>query len=515
MSSPSRQMPGSARGTGPVVQNEGASPQERVKILLVDDNPDNLVSLEAALDTLGQELVSARSGTEALRYLLESDFAAILLDVKMPDMDGFETAELIRSRKRSQHTPILFLTAYRNEEHLFRGYDLGAVDFLFKPIVPEILRSKVAVFVELSRSAQLQRRQAEILAKAELKFRTLLEAAPDAMLITTAEGQIVLANSRADDMFGYSRLELLGSNIRLLVPAWTLSRYHVGELASICKDGSAFPSEISSSPLQTEEGLLITSAIRDISERKRAEQRIAEQTQQLHEANRELRHLSSRIVAVRDDERRRLGRELHDSQGQYLAAIKMNLEMIETTDAALSTIQKSALTEAITLLERSMREIRVISHLLHPPLLDEIGLQAVVPWYLNSFSERSGIQIDLQMPSDISKLPDQVELAVFRVLQECLTNVHRHSGSKSASVKILPEENGVTLEVRDQGKGLNAPNGSDPVMGVGITGMRERVRELGGQFDITSGADGTFVRAVFPFVEQIDRHVVKLQSDLV
>src|SRR5467141_725968 len=202
-------------------------PKQKVKILLVDDNPDNLVSIEAALETLNEEIVSVRSWTEALRYLLENDFAAILLDVKMPEMDGFEAAELIRSRKRSQHTPILFLTAYRNEEHLFRGYDLGAVDFLFKPIVPEILRSKVAVFVELSRSAQRQRRQAEILAKAELKFRSLLEAAPDAMLMTTAEGQIVLANSRADDMFGYSRQELLGSNICMLVPSWTLSSYHV------------------------------------------------------------------------------------------------------------------------------------------------------------------------------------------------------------------------------------------------------------------------------------------------
>src|SRR6202022_3885949 len=447
---------------------------DKVKILLVDDNPDNLVSLEAALDTLGQELVSARSGTEALRYLLENDFAAILLDVKMPDMDGFETAELIRSRKRSQHTPILFLTAYRNEEHLFRGYDLGAVDFLFKPIVPEILRSKVAVFVELSRSAQRQRRQAEILAKAEQKFRSLLEAAPDAMLITSAEGEILLANSRADDMFGYSRQELIGKNIQLLLPQWSLAGPgKVGELASVCKDGATFPAEITSSPLQTEEGLLVTSAVRDVTERKRAEQRIAEQTQQLHDANRELRHLSSRIVAIRDEERRRLGRELHDSQGQYLAAIKMNLEMIETTDAALSPVQKSALTEAVTLLERSMREIRVISHLLHPPLLDEIGLQAVVPWYLNSFSERSGIQIDFEMPSDIAKLPDQVELAVFRVLQECLTNVHRHSGSKVAKVKILPEQSSVTLEVSDQGRGLSSQNGSDPVMGVGITGMRE------------------------------------------
>jgi PAS domain S-box-containing protein len=517
MSSPSRQV-GDPLGSGASAaggQREEGPSRDKVKILLVDDNPDNLVSIEAALDSLNEDLVSARSGTDALRYLLESDFAAILLDVKMPDMDGFETAELIRSRKRSEHTPILFLTAYRNEEHLFRGYDLGAVDFLFKPIVPEILRSKVAVFVELSRSAQRQRKQAEILAKAELKFRSLLEAAPDAMLITTAEGEIVLANTRSDDLFGYSRQELLGQNIRVLVPSWTLSSYHVGELTSVCKDGSTFPSEISSSPLQTEEGLLITSAVRDISERKRAEQRIAEQTQQLHEANRELRHLSSRIVAIRDEERRRLGRELHDSQGQYLAAIKMNLEMIETTDAALSTIQKSALTEAITLLERSMREIRVISHLLHPPLLDEIGLQAVVPWYLNSFSERSGIQIDLDMPSDIAKLPDQVELAVFRVLQECLTNVHRHSGSKVAKVKILPEEASVTLEVFDRGRGMASQNGSEPVMGVGITGMRERVRELGGHFEINSDAEGTVVRAVLPFGDQLGKHTVKLQSDLV
>src|SRR5438105_921191 len=177
-------------------------PKQRVKILLVDDNPDNLVSIEAALETLDEELVLAQSGTEALRHLLESDFGAILLDVKMPEMDGFETAELIRARKRSEHTPILFLTAYRNEEHLFRGYDLGAVDFLFKPIVPEILRSKVAVFVELSRSAQRQKQQAEVLAKAEQKFRSLLEAAPDAMLITSAGGEIVLANSRTDALFG-------------------------------------------------------------------------------------------------------------------------------------------------------------------------------------------------------------------------------------------------------------------------------------------------------------------------
>ena len=133
----------------------------RAKILLVDDSPENLIALEAVLESLGQDLVKATSGFEALRHLLDEDFAAVILDVKMPDMDGFETAQLIRSRKRSQNTPILFLTGFRNEEHLFRGYDLGAVDFLFKPIVPEILQSKVSVFVELSKNAALLRSQAQ------------------------------------------------------------------------------------------------------------------------------------------------------------------------------------------------------------------------------------------------------------------------------------------------------------------------------------------------------------------
>jgi len=240
------------------------------------------------------------------------------LDVRMPDMDGFETAELIRSRPRSREIPILFLTGYRNEEHLFRGYDLGAVDFLFKPIVPEVLRSKVAVFVELSHTNAKLKEQARVLQKAEQRFRSLLEAAPDAMVMCRVDGEVVMVNSRTEILFNCGRDKLMSKNFRTLVPGWGFRLPEAWdddsgaavepvqqrvELHAFPEGRAPFPVEITFSPLHTEEGLVVTSAIRDISERKRTEEqirqlntsleaRVLERTEALMRSNEELQQFA-------------------------------------------------------------------------------------------------------------------------------------------------------------------------------------------------------------------------------
>jgi signal transduction histidine kinase len=355
-------------------EGNSMSKQERVNILMVDDQPAKLLTYEVMLAELDENLIKANSGREALEILLKNDIAVVLMDVSMPEINGFELAELIRQHPRVQRTAIIFISAvHLTDLDRLRGYQRGAVDYISVPVVPELLRAKVSVFSELHRQAH-----------------------------------------------------------------------------------------------------------------------------QLESLNRELSRLSSRLMSAQDEERRRFARDLHDGIGQDLAAAKIMLEVMLQRP---SMRDDKSVGDTSDIIDRAIQQVRSVSHLLHPPLLDEGGLCAALRWFLDGMSERSGIEtaLDLQPPG-FPRLAPHLETNVFRIVQEALTNVFRHSHARRAVVTLVHNERNLVLTVRDDGKGVGEQTmqflpGS---IGVGLGGMRERARELGGDLRMKNANPGTIVEIVIP-----------------
>jgi signal transduction histidine kinase len=341
---------------------------EKVNILMVDDEPGKLLTYEAILTQMGENLIKAHSAPEALEHLLKTDIAIVLMDVKMPELDGFELAKMIREHPRYQDVAIIFISgALITDLDRLKGYERGAVDYISIPVIPELLRAKVKVFAELYRKT------------------------------------------------------------------------------------------------------------------------------------RQLEMLTAEIVVLQDEERRRLARELHDGIGQMLAALLMNVSIVQSQSQKLDAKGARAVSENAQLLQQVSTEIRTMSHLLHPPLLEDAGLASALRWYTDEFSERSKIKVDLEIPSDFERLPNNTEVAIFRIVQECLTNIHRHSGSKSAAIRMTRDNGSLVVQVMDHGKGIakeKLPSLASGRTGVGIGGMRERLKQMGGTLEIRSSEDGTVVTAV-------------------
>lgn len=359
---------------------------DKVNILMVDDQPSKLLTYEAILSDLGENLIRAQSAREALDHVLKTQFAVVLLDVNMPELDGFQLADMLRKHPRFQDLAIIFISAtHLTDRDRLKGYEHGAVDYITVPIIPELLRAKVQVFASLYRK-----------------------------------------------------------------------------------------------------------------------------TRQLEAVNVEMQRLSVQMMALQDDERRRIAREMHDGLGQELSAAKMTIKSIRTADA------REKVDAACDFIDNAITQVRSITFLLHPPLLDLSGLGSAIRSLVEGLAERSGFKISLDIrPTEFPRFSIELETAIYRIVQEALTNVFRHSGGRNASVSLFVEHGRLVGRVRDDGKGVPEhivkfrPGGA----GVGLAGMTQRCKELAGEFRIQNVNPGTLVEIVIPVSAVLDKAVAAADSD--
>jgi len=373
--------------------------------------------------------------------------------------------------------------------------------------------------------------------KAISLLAAIVDSSEDAIISKDLDGIITSWNKGAGKLFGYSAEEAIGKHISLVIPLsrrdeeiTIIDRVRRGEriehfdTVRVRKDGTEFDISLTISPIKDATGKVVGASkiARDITQRKDTERALNEseerfraladaldvqvqfRTQELQRRNAEilqqtlqLGDLSQRLLQAQDEERRRIARELHDSAGQSLAALGITLSRL-TKEAQSNPAVVQYVEDAQQLVEHLTQEIRTTSYLLHPPLLDESGLSPALSWYVEGLSQRSGLEIYLKISEDIERLPREMEIVIFRLVQECLTNIHRHSGSKTAIIRITREGEYITVEVQDKGKGISPERLAEIQLhggGVGIRGMRERLRQFNGELIIDSNALGTKVRA--------------------
>ncbi|MGA7854905.1 MAG: PAS domain S-box protein, partial [Candidatus Acidiferrales bacterium] len=352
------------------------------------------------------------------------------------------------------------------------------------------------------------------------RLAAIVESSDDAIISKNLDGIITSWNKGAERVFGYTEAEAVGKHITMIIPpehrdeeVMILERLRRGEriehfeTVRMRKDGTTLDVSLTISPVKDAVGLVIgaSKVARDITERRQAEVAIKE------------KELSARLLKLQDEERRRIARELHDGVGQLLAAMSMNTGRLNLEKAKLSPEGARCLEDNSRLVQQISSDIRTMSYLFHPPLLDEMGLGSALKWYVQGFTERSKISTTLELTADGERLLQDYELCLFRIAQECLTNIHRHSGSSVAVVRLLRTDREIKLEVSDEGVGISAETQSKiaagETAGVGLRGMRERLRQLGGRLQISSNGKGTTVTATVPYVEA-ERSAESLPEDL-
>jgi PAS domain S-box-containing protein len=385
------------------------------------------------------------------------------------------------------------------------------------------------------------------LRESEERFRAIVETTPECVKLVEADGTLLHMNSSGLTMVGANCLDMVvGKNVYDLIAPHDRDRFRAfnegvcrGEKGSLEFDilglgGVSRHMETHGAPLHMPNGTVVQLGVtRDITKRTQAEAELRSseerlraltgelelkvqlRTLELEQRNGEvlrqaeqLRELSGRLMQTQDEERRRIARELHDGVGQLLAAMSMNFSKVERESAKLDPEAAQTLEENVTLVKSAAQEIRTISYLLHPPLLDEVGLESALSWFVDGFAERSKIAVSVDLIPGFSEgMPRDLALSLFRIVQECLTNIHRHSGSATAFLGITRSSDEIRLEVEDEGKGMpeeiRSKVSSGQSCGVGLSGMRERVRQFGGRLEVDSDETGTRITAILPLPAEL------------
>jgi PAS domain S-box-containing protein len=488
-------------------------PMPPVEILIVDDRPENLLALEAILEPLGQLLVRAHSGDEALRLLLTHDFAMILLDVQMPGIDGFETARLIKARERTKYIPIIFLTAIsKDEEYVFEGYSVGAVDYMTKPFQPDVLRSKVSVFVDLYRKQrqlaaqqdllrESERRELELrhmreIYESEARFSEIVGSAMDAIMVFDADGTISLFNAAAERMFCTSARTAVGANVQTFFPEAmrkeTLDHIchmsgeigsrdmtcgpqpaqpeHVLAFTGLRETGEQFPVEATASCLDVRGKRTYTLIVRDISERKRAEMELQRQAESLAEAMTELKALNNelgerqmeleRAMAARSRFYASMSHELRTPINAVLGYSTLLLENIygplnEKQAEGITRTHKAAkhLLELVNdVLDLSKIEAGKIDLRLQPvhfpQLIDDLFVT------VRPLADQYGSPLGLKHEGEQVKVVSDPR-RLRQILLNLLSNAIKFGRGKPIKVHSFgTPDGGVVVEVRDEGEGI-------------------------------------------------------------
>jgi PAS domain S-box-containing protein len=519
------------------------SENHTVNILMVDDQPAKLLSYEVMLAELGENLIKAGSAKSALELLLKTDIAVVLMDVSMPELDGFELAAMIRQHPRFQRTAIIFISAvHLTDLDRLRGYEHGAVDYISVPVVPELLRAKVRVFAELHRKTrqletlnqELEKRVAERTAELETKAQALMglnrelgrknleldaivHTAPDIIFSRQPDGARDYLSDRFYEYTGAAPGSAVGfgwwdyvhaddrerSRQQWLDCVQSGENYEV-EYRLRGKNGDYRWFRARAVPIQDDSGKVLRwyGSCSDIHDSKLLEQSIRDNAIELEKMvdrrTDELRRLSVRLMSAQDQERRRIARDLHDGLGQELAVAKMILDKLIQEN--FSQPQESCV-QASGMIERAIQQVRTMSHLLHPPLLDEVGLLSALGWYAEGLTKRSGIETVLDVPPDFPRLAPEVETAVFRIVQEALTNAFRHSEARKVWISLHQRDGLIVASVLDDGKGIDqlVAELKPEKVGVGIGGMKQRAREFGGELRLRNASPGTLLELLIPY----------------